>query len=359
MTGGGRWHHVEPAGLCRSQNEAAGPDRAAGLGAEPRLGAVERRSRASFSFSGTDTGGTGVAGFECELDGGGFAACTSPTSYSALSDGEHTFKVRAIDGAGNVDASPASFSWSVDATPATGNPRPPQPPQPPPAPAGAGAVMRLRVPDLSVFGRAGSEAHCRMRTGLIRSCSARLLVGRRVLARGSAKSGRAGRPRLTVTLALTRFGRTLLARRLGGVPTRVRAHAATSGGTRKAAARTRAILRVERFSTPAGSWGPGQANLTARGRSFVRGLRGKLIAVARLRCDGHDANVRGSTVTSSRLSLARAGVMCDALRQRGVRARPRLAGHGDAQPIASNATAPGRAQNRRVEVTITHRPRRR
>jgi outer membrane protein OmpA-like peptidoglycan-associated protein len=97
--------------------------------------------------------------------------------------------------------------------------------------------------------------------------------------------------------------------------------------------------------------------LTARGRGFVRGLRGKLIAVAGLRCDGHDANVGAATVTGSRLSLARAALLCDALAKLGVRARPRLAGHGDSQPVASNATVSGRARNRRVEVTLTHRPR--
>ena len=74
-------------------------------------------SPASFTFSGTDTGGSTVASFECQIDGGGFAACTSPQNYSSLSDGSHTFQVRAIDGVGNVDASPASFTWVVDTTP--------------------------------------------------------------------------------------------------------------------------------------------------------------------------------------------------------------------------------------------------
>jgi LPXTG-motif cell wall-anchored protein len=69
---------------------------------------------ASFSFTGGDAGGSGVVSFECKLDTGDFAACTSPRSYAALADGSHTFQVRAIDAAGNVDSTPALFTWSID-----------------------------------------------------------------------------------------------------------------------------------------------------------------------------------------------------------------------------------------------------
>ncbi|MCC7306375.1 MAG: PxKF domain-containing protein [Acidobacteria bacterium] len=75
-------------------------------------------ANASFSFTGTDEpGGSGVTAFECSIDGGAFAACTSPQSYHGLSEGPHTFNVRAIDGAGNADATPASYTWVIDTTP--------------------------------------------------------------------------------------------------------------------------------------------------------------------------------------------------------------------------------------------------
>ena len=70
---------------------------------------------ASFSFSGTDdTSDPGDLMFECSLDGASFAGCTSPQVYTNLDDGSHTFLVRAIDEAGNVDQTPASFTWLVD-----------------------------------------------------------------------------------------------------------------------------------------------------------------------------------------------------------------------------------------------------
>ena len=65
---------------------------------------------ATFSFTSTEPGGA----FECQLDGAAFAACTSPATYTGLGEGVHAFAVRARDAAGNVDATPASGSWTVD-----------------------------------------------------------------------------------------------------------------------------------------------------------------------------------------------------------------------------------------------------
>ena len=74
---------------------------------------------ATFSFSATEP-----ATFQCRLDGGAFAPCTSPKSYANLTVGSHTFPVAATDGSFNVDASPAERSWTVLAPPSEliGNP---------------------------------------------------------------------------------------------------------------------------------------------------------------------------------------------------------------------------------------------
>jgi hypothetical protein len=72
---------------------------------------------ARFSFSSNEAGAT----FECSLDGAPYSACATPWTYSRLDAGAHEFAVRAIDQAGNVDASPATASWTVikDTTPPT------------------------------------------------------------------------------------------------------------------------------------------------------------------------------------------------------------------------------------------------
>ncbi len=69
---------------------------------------------ASFSFTGNDGSGVGGVTFECQLDSGAWTTCASPQAYSGLSDGSHTFAVRAKDSLGNTDSSPASYTWVID-----------------------------------------------------------------------------------------------------------------------------------------------------------------------------------------------------------------------------------------------------
>ena len=72
----------------------------------PKSGAA---SSATFAFSASE-GGT----FECRLDGAAFALCGSPKSYTGLSKATHQFEVRAVDAAGNADATPAVHAWKIE-----------------------------------------------------------------------------------------------------------------------------------------------------------------------------------------------------------------------------------------------------
>jgi len=67
----------------------------------------------SFQFSSSEPG----SGFECKLDAAAFTACASPRAFTDIAEGLHTFAVRATDAAGNVDATPATRSWTVDTVP--------------------------------------------------------------------------------------------------------------------------------------------------------------------------------------------------------------------------------------------------
>ncbi len=67
---------------------------------------------------------------------------------------------------------------------------------------------------------------------------------------------------------------------------------------------------------------------------------------------GHTDNV-GSEQYNLELSLRRANAVGDYLIMRGVStSRMGTEGHGEMEPIASNDTASGRAQNRRVEIFV-------
>jgi hypothetical protein len=69
-----------------------------------------RRARAIFRFKAT----VPSAGFECRLDGGGWAPCSSPITYR-VDRGTHRFAVRAVDMDRGVewDPTPATERWRV------------------------------------------------------------------------------------------------------------------------------------------------------------------------------------------------------------------------------------------------------
>jgi len=55
------------------------------------------------------------ANFECALDDAAFGPCLPQLSLGDLPIGKRTFRVRAVDAAGNADATPAARSWTITA----------------------------------------------------------------------------------------------------------------------------------------------------------------------------------------------------------------------------------------------------
>jgi subtilisin-like proprotein convertase family protein len=98
---------------------------------------------ATFRVSSSASG----ARFECRLDAADFGECSATPSYSGLADGSHTFSVRAVDTAGNIDATPASYTWRV------GVPPPPAGGGPPP---GGTSAVDTTAPN---FALASTEEH--------------------------------------------------------------------------------------------------------------------------------------------------------------------------------------------------------
>ena len=157
------------------------------------------QTSASFGFTGAGTSGS----YECRLDTGLFVDCASGRTYSGLSAGTHTFAVRAVDSTGNVDASPAVRTWTVQApTPPGSGPGPAPPPGTPATPADTTGPSFALVPTAHSWtdaraGRlrllAGCASACRVSAKLTLSRrTARRLGINRTLGSGSAQITRAG-----------------------------------------------------------------------------------------------------------------------------------------------------------------------
>jgi len=160
--------------------------------AGPRANAVTNRRHVTFVLAGSDNA-TPAGGllFDCSLDGGPIAACDSRPAFDGLADGRHIFEGRARDAAGNIDATPATRQWVVDATPPS-RPR-----------------VRVRVTGLKMRatlsatdrGSARLRFRCSLDGGPYRPCarrfSRRVRPGRhRLRARAFDRAGNASKPGL-------------------------------------------------------------------------------------------------------------------------------------------------------------------
>lgn len=77
-------------------------------------GGLTKEATPKFTYTSTATGST----FQCRIDTGAWVSCAA-TGYTTpkLSEGDHTFEVKATSGAGLEDQTPAKREFTVDTTP--------------------------------------------------------------------------------------------------------------------------------------------------------------------------------------------------------------------------------------------------
>lgn len=125
-----------------------------------------------------------------------------------------------------------------------------------------------------------------------------------------------------------------------------------------------AVLQKNGFTQTAAGWelgldakvlfGNNQATLSPESEKTVEKLASDLLHVGlmKVNLDGHTDNY-GDVGYNNDLSLRRANTVAAAFAQAGMpRANIHTRGLGQSQPVASNKTQDGRAQNRRVSVII-------
>ena len=105
--------NIDPVGAVRNWTvvDMSGPDTEIILGPEEET----TETSATFEFEGFELlNDDPVNQFECALDDGDFAPCTTPhTIAGPLAGGAHVFHVRAVDPDGNRDISPAFYEWLI------------------------------------------------------------------------------------------------------------------------------------------------------------------------------------------------------------------------------------------------------
>jgi hypothetical protein len=95
---------VAPAPTVALRKDTIAPDTT--IGKHPPKETAKHKAK--FSFDTNEAGSR----FECKLDKAAYASCVSPFKKK-VGVGKHTFKVRAIDTAGNVDPTPAKSKFKV------------------------------------------------------------------------------------------------------------------------------------------------------------------------------------------------------------------------------------------------------
>lgn len=313
---------------------------------------VTRDTRPAVAFSSQ----AATDRFECSLDGGDFAACTSPyRPEQPLAGGDHTLRVRAVNRAGTVDPTPAAASFVVD-TSTLAAPDPTPAPSPgttttttaPDAASAAHAVLGPRSLTIATAGKIGIG--CATDRGPLRACSARIVAADgTVLAAGAARLVSGQATSFRIVLLRTAAGRVALRRQPSGVPAFVDLLITTPDGRTLTDRSPTTLIASDRIVV-----------LVNRTAALGHTARLEIAALARIYgnarkvlCTGYtDRQAHVSGKAAAARSRAQARSACALARRLAPHAQTTATGLGRRDPLATNTTAAGRAKNRRVVLTF-------
>jgi hypothetical protein len=103
---------VASCGFVAAPADTRAPNARIDKGPRKRIRTRKQRATVKIRFSSNDP----AASFECKLDGNAYRPCRSPKRYRIRAPRhfrKHTFNVRAIDPAGNVDPTPATLRFKL------------------------------------------------------------------------------------------------------------------------------------------------------------------------------------------------------------------------------------------------------
>jgi outer membrane protein OmpA-like peptidoglycan-associated protein len=314
---------------------------------------------------------------QCSVDGGPFTVCTSPVNLSGLALGPHTFAAEQVDAAGITSAA-AVRKWRIDVNFQPGD-----------SGSNTSLVTALVNPHVAVRGDQIGVG-CQLNRGSLQACqatatydpatgasdsvksasskhpSARAASAKRARGHSTASAAAAevvgtgsvvysvrGQASAVVNLVLNGRGRALLARHADGFTVTLSIVATAFDNPEQFTTTKTTTLRPPQLMVVPnrGLFAGGSTTLDHVGRQYVRAVADLLHGATRVRCEGYtDNSIRGAHATT--IGLKRARAVCDALLADGLNVRSSVISYGASRPLASNATAAGRARNRRVEIRV-------
>jgi outer membrane protein OmpA-like peptidoglycan-associated protein len=180
--------------------------------------------------------------------------------------------------------------------------------------------------------------------------SVRAAKTRQVLVGTGTYEQTGGASKMHVQVELNATGKALLRKTPGGLKVAVRITGRpVSGAPLKATGAARLVS--DRAALTVGGFAVNSAELTPAARRALRTFAA-FGEASTVRCVGHTDASSDDAGYLRTLGARRAKAVCAFLAQNGVQGTRTLVSKGSGVPVATNATKAGRAQNRRVQVTL-------